>query len=315
VRKKIPSEGKSKKPNFFIVGAQRSGTTALSEYLRSNPNICFSTPKEPHFFAEDFPYIRKAVTLEEYLNLFKDCKGDEIAVGEGSTAYLQSVTAISNIYKYNSNARIIVMLRNPVDMVYSLHAHLYYRGQEDENDFERAWRLQDMRRIGKKLPKDKSLHFALQYATVGKIGLQVKRLLNIFPFEQVKIIFFEDFIARPQVIYNQVLSFLNVPFDKRMEFPVVNPNIAHRSPVAVKLFRKLIPWKLRFWMREVMQNHPFPRLGIGGYIHKVSSSVTIRNPLSSRLRNELISEFRSDIEELSVTINKDLKHWLKSEEI
>jgi hypothetical protein len=295
------------KPTFFIVGAQRCGTTALSKYLRSHPNICFSRPKEPHFFAKEFQNVAKIRSIEEYLALFKECVGTEFVIGEGSTGYLQSANAISNIYKFNSAAKIIAMLRNPVDIIYSLHAHLFYTGHEDENDFEKAWRLQNLRSRGKKLPNNPVLHPVLQYKKVGKIGFQVKRLLSVFPTEQVKIILFDDFKTSPRKIYEEVLSFLEVPTDGRKEFPVSNENKIHRFPMVIKYLRKTVPWELRSSINETAKKYRLQKF----LMHRVLTTSAKRKPLSANFRMELVDEFRDDIEQLSRILDRDLEHWLQ----
>ena len=113
-----------KKPNFFIVGAPRCGTTALSEYLRGHPNVFFSQPKEIGFFATDFPGSRVITRFEDYMALFNDVQPDHLRVGEGSVWYMYSREAARNIHEYNPKAKLIVMLRNPVDLVHSLHSQL-----------------------------------------------------------------------------------------------------------------------------------------------------------------------------------------------
>ena len=128
------------KPNFFIVGAPKCGTTALYEYLRPHPHIFMSKVKEPHFFANDlgtYPFIK---TLEEYTRLFTDSNEQHVRVGEASVYYLRSATAIANIHQFNPHAKIIAMFRNPVEMVHALHSQLLYVSEESESDFETAWR-------------------------------------------------------------------------------------------------------------------------------------------------------------------------------
>ena len=129
-------------PNFFIIGAPKSGTTALSQYLKEHPNIFFSRVKEPHFFDLDTSKRLKA-DLPTYLSLFSEAEPDRHkAVGEGSTGYLFSKVAVSEILKFNPNSKFIVMLRNPVELVQAWHSEMYYEGVENISDFEGAWRLE-----------------------------------------------------------------------------------------------------------------------------------------------------------------------------
>jgi hypothetical protein len=175
------------RPNVFIVGAPKCGTTALSQYLRGHPQVFFCSPKEPHYFATEFPGYR-AVTCEvDYLNLFSAAGPHHNALAEGSVYYLYSGQALERIRRFNPDARIIAMLRDPVDLVYSLHAQLLYSGNEIEEDFERAWDLQDERAHGRHLPRNCQDPKVLLYREVGKLGEQCERLLGIFPRTQVKL--------------------------------------------------------------------------------------------------------------------------------
>jgi len=140
-------------PNFFIIGAPKTGTTALSEYLKDHPNIFFCPVKEPHFFDLDTSK-RLKLNLQTYLSLFAEADPAlHQAVGEGSTGYLFSKVAVSEILKFNPNSKFIVMLRNPVDLVQSWHSEMYYEGVEDVVDFEKAWKLEQERRQGRNIPK------------------------------------------------------------------------------------------------------------------------------------------------------------------
>ncbi len=125
-------------PNFFIVGAPKCGTTALSEYLREHPNVFMCSPKEPKYFDFDFNYPIEW-TEKSYLNLYS--KADpkrHHAIGEASVTYHYSECAISRILKLNPESKFIIMLRNPVDLVRSWHAQEIFTGQENISDFEKG---------------------------------------------------------------------------------------------------------------------------------------------------------------------------------
>ena len=141
-----------RRPNFFILGAPKCGTTALSEYLREHPRAFVSQPKEPHYFCGDFDYYYAPGqrSEEHYLRLFDAATDDHLAVGEASVWYLYSADAARNIAAFDPATRVIVMLRNPVDLVPSLHSQLLYMLDEDEPDPARAWELQEARRRGER---------------------------------------------------------------------------------------------------------------------------------------------------------------------
>ena len=296
------------KPNFFIVGAPKCGTTALSEYLREHPSIYISEPKEPHYFTFDFEQYRVTKTWSEYLSLFKQSTSEQTAIGEGSVFYLCSTVALEKIKEYDPQAKIIVMLRNPVDMIYSFHSQLVFTADETEKNFEKAWRLQAIRQQGTQIPAQCREAAFLQYAEMGKLGEQVERLQAVFPPEQVKIILFEDFIKSTQDVYNEVLSFLDVSSDGRTEFIRINENKSHKMGV-VGNFTAKPPALLTNVALKARDMLGIKELGILDTIRSLNTKVAAREPLSDSLRAEMTEEFAPDIQKLARLINRDLSHW------
>jgi hypothetical protein len=298
-----------RKPNFFIVGAPKCGTTALYEYLRPHPNIFMPAIKEPHFFATDLGIYPPVRTPQEYTQIFAASSPTHLRVGEASVYYLRSSVAIANIRDFNAEARLIAMFRNPVDMIYSLHSQLLYVSEESETDFERAWRLQERRRQGRDLPQGSRGSFLLQYAEVGQFGSQTQRLLSIFPRAQVKIILYDDFAASPKAVYDDIIEFLGIPHDGRTEFPRINENKRAKIP----------------WLRDFMRKPP-PALhsavrglknalgaeGISSTKKRIVALNTVRErrpPLSSKFRAELVEAFREEVALLGRLLDRDLSHW------
>src|SRR5262245_29668254 len=128
-----------RKPDFFIVGAPKCGTTAIFEYLAPHPEV-FLAPKEPHFFGSDIRSIRQ-VNEAEYLKLFGSAE-NELRLGDASVFYFYSNVAPQEIREFSPDARIIISLRNPVDMVYSLHSQLVFSLEDEIEDFETALRAE-----------------------------------------------------------------------------------------------------------------------------------------------------------------------------
>ena len=178
-----------KRPNFFIVGAPKSGTTALYEYLLGHPNVFMPRLKEPHYFAcdrsETISFVR---SFKEYLDLFKDATDTQLAIGEASTSYLYLKTPIRRIFDFDPNAKLIAMVRNPIEVSYAYHGWMILAFNEDERDFEKAWQLQNARKKGAHIPRICHEPFWLQYADVAKVGEQIEWLLSCFALDQVKII-------------------------------------------------------------------------------------------------------------------------------
>lgn len=297
------------KPNFFIIGAPKCGTTALSQYLREHPHIYMSEPKEPHYFDRDFAQYCVVENLAEYLGLFANSTLEHKAIGEASALYLYSGVAAREIYQFEPEAKLIVMLRNPVDLVYSFHSQLVYAADENETDFEQAWRLQSVRQEGKKIPprcRDAAL---LQYAAVGKLGLQMERLLNIFPREQIKIILFEEFAQSTKQVYDRVLNFLEVDNDNRTDFNRVNQNKSHKIS-AVGDFSERPPQLLTDAVMRAKKILGLERLYILDAVRSLNNKVSARKTMAPSLRHELTAEFESDIIKLAQLIDRDLSHWL-----
>src|SRR5690606_1306193 len=133
--------------NLFLLGAPKCGTTAMAEYLGQHPEIFFPRIKEPHYFCTDFPRFRRVKTMAEYRELFAPAKGKKVK-GDASVWNLYSRKAIGEIRSYNQESRILIMVRDPVSMLPSLHNQLLYSGREDIAYFDRAWRATSSRKQG-----------------------------------------------------------------------------------------------------------------------------------------------------------------------
>jgi len=299
-----------RKPNFFIVGAGKCGTTALYSYLRSHPNIFMPRFKEPLFFASDLHEGRRFVpTFTEYLQLFRKAKPHQIAVGEASPGYMFSRVAIPKIREFNPDAKLIAMVRNPIEMTQSHHRQALYNLNEDEEDFERAWRLQEVRRSGERIPSTSRNPVFLQYAKVASLGEQVKRLFEVFPREKVMLIVFDDFVRSTLSVYKAVLEFLGVPYDGRTYFPAVNVRKAHGSISFAKLVMRPPQFlnRIAVWMRKLLRTH---QLGIGTALTKLARKRVEKKPLSHEFKQELAETFCKDVKLLSRILDRDLSNWL-----
>ena len=279
-----------KVPNFFIVGAPKSGTTSLYEYLRNHPNIFMPSDKEPHYFAKDFTDYPSIKSKNDYLKLFKNCSSSHMAIGEASVWYLYSNEALKLIYEFNPSAKIIAMLRNPIELAHAMHFQAVYNFNEDEHDFKKAWHLQSARKKNLNIPKRCRAQQILQYKKVASLGYQVERLFTIFPSDQVKIIFFEEFITDPKSIYNDVLDFLNVPPDNREIFRKINESKTHKI--------NFIGWLTQTPPKPIILTVRFIRKYLGlninrplAYIRKLNDQPFKRKEIDTEFRNELVKHF------------------------
>ena len=298
------------RPNFFIVGAPKCGTTALSRYLREHPNIFISDVKEPHYFAEDLPKYRHVTNESDYLGMFDGANTTNQRVGEASVFYLYSKVAIENIKRFDPNARIIVMLRNPLDMVYSMHSQLLYTRDETIANFAMAWSLCERRKQGQEIPKccrDEKLLF---YDEIGMLGEQVERLIEVFARDQVKIIFYDDFASNTAAIYRDVIDFLGLPFDERSDFSVVNSNKRHKSSLLAQFTQKTPPVLVQNAMK-VKALLGISNWGVLGRLRNINRSIEKRPPLGTDLKTRLVDCFRDDIKKLALLTDRDLSVWLR----
>lgn len=286
-------------PNFFLIGAPKSGTTALSEYLRAHPDILFSTPKEPHYFNDDFPG-RHTRTLEAYLQCFAGYR-NEHAIGEGSALYLKSRSAVPNILRHVPDAKFIVMLRNPVEAVRSFHWQLLYSHEENIEDFEEAWMAQKERARGKRIPRGTIIAEALQYGEVFKYGEQLERLYRITPKEQVKVIFFDDFTADPRAVYSEMLRFLNVAPHDIHAYPPINRAKRMRFRSLEKPFEDVDRLARKLGLRT--------NLGLKRHLKRLNTKYVSAPPLSPELRRRLTDYYREDILKVSSLTGRNLDRW------
>jgi len=267
-------------PNFFIVGAPKAGTTALYHYLKQHPQIFMSPIKETYFFSLNF---HRGVIKDKhkYLSLFKEAAGYP-AIGEATTAYLRDEVAPFLIKRYVPRARIIALLRDPLERAYS-HFLMYVRNGRETKSFLEALRY--------------SPH-AKKYITASLYAEPIKRYWKVFRKDRVMIVMFEDLKKDPREVTRQVVRFLDVdiePVDK-FDFSVPNPARIPRSSIFIPLLRaqkyipipfRAIPRTTKTWVLKTLTKPGRP-------------------PMDPRAIDFLRPIFESDIEELEQLLGKPL---------
>ena len=300
-----------RKPNTFIVGAPKCGTTALAHYLAEHPQVFFSDPKEPFFWSADYPGLadqHALQNLDDYLALFEKAGAQHRVVAEGSTNTLRSDCAVERIVGFDPEARFVAMLRDPVEVAHSFHMEQVYVLNEDQPDFETAWRLQASRAQGRDIPRACRAPQFLQYGAIGRYGEQVESLLRHVGRDAVLFIRFEDFRDDPARVYRQTLAFLGLDDDGRIEFPVVNASHKHRSRFIAGMvldppaFLKVPVWRLRTHLRRAR----YPLIErIKTHLRQPSR----RDAVSPELRAEMRAYFHSDLLKLERLLGWDLSSW------
>lgn len=295
-------------PDFYIIGAAKCGTTALYKYLSAHPSVFMPKLKEPHFFARDFPSYRRVRTAEEYLALFSAAASGAMT-GEASVWYLYSEAAVQEIIGVRPDAKFIVMLRNPVEVVQSLHAQQLVVFVEDISDFEMAWRAQDRRARGEDIPLHCTEPTHLEYGRVCRFADQVERLFRIVPKSQVLVLIYERFFSDPVSHYRQVLQFLGLPFDGRTSFERIN---ASQLPGNFAVHRLISRPPLILQPVFILLRGLSRKLGLRlGVFSRFLANVRVgqRPAIPDSLERELHDYYAKDIARLERLIGQSLDVW------
>lgn len=303
-----------KKPDFFIVGAPKCGTSAMAEYLKQHSEIFMPDVKELHFFGSDLNFRKLMnrdpdwfeMTEKKYLSYFSGVEKEK-RVGEASVTYLYSKNAPKEIMQFNSDADIIIMLRNPVEMIYSWHSQNLYVGNEDIENFKNALDAEADRIYGKRIPETAFWPKGLLYSELIKYSKYINMYVDIFGWDKIHIIIFDDLKTDTGGVYKDVLQFLRVRTDFRPDFRVVNPNKALRFKA---LQRFLInPPKVLYPFAEAFSKNTRLRDLIRKSIALVNTRYEERSKLDAVLRKQLLRTFIPEIDSLSRLIKRDMGYW------
>ncbi|WP_456425273.1 sulfotransferase family protein [Rhodocaloribacter sp.] len=312
------------KPDFFIVGAPKCGTTAMHTYLSEHPDV-FMAKKERHFFGRDLRpegYAGPHSDPAWYLSFFEDWNGEK-RTGEVSVWYLYSKKAAGEIKAFSPDADIVIMLRNPVDMMYSLYNMFVWVKDltpggviEAETKralfFEEALESQERRKIEFERQfkdpdpdRDPEIEMRLFHTDAAKYADQVKRYLDVFGREHVHFILYDDFKANPRKVYRNLLRFLDVDPDFDLDFEVVNSN---RHIKNAKLHYLLRTHDSMGFLRAV--GRVLVPVPVRKKVHRALMQYNVkhkpRHPMHPDTRAFLQEHFREDVERLSTLLDRDL---------
>jgi hypothetical protein len=297
-------------PNFLIVGAAKSGTSSLHNYLNQHPEVFMPSynkegmkVKEPRFLIKDLVQHRLhngVWSWEEYKSLFNEVK-NEISIGESTVLYLYYYEhAIDNIKKYlGENVKIIIMLRNPTDRAYSAFQHVS-KGLKEQNSFEDALKIEKER-----MNKESSLTPMVMYREMGLYHDMVKAYKE--NFKNVHIVFYEDFRDDTEGEIKKIFKFLELSLSANIDF-VSRHNVGGKR------------WKNEKMKHVFMKNNPLksalkkaiPKSLRKGVRDKLISASTDKvAPMKENTRVKLNEFFKEDVKKLSDLLNRDLTHWTK----
>ncbi len=241
-----------------------------------------------------------------YLSHF-DRATDERYLIDASIGYLVSKRAAAEIASYSPDARIVAIVRNPIDMMHSLHSELIFQGDEDVADFGEALALEAARRRGEHIPEACQAVWALSYRAVAHYSEQLIRYFDALGRSRVHVEVFDDLVADTAGRYRAVLEFLGVDPTFRPELPVVNANKVARSSLMVRLLRSPPPFVRRLGRMAVHDQSA--RRALGGRLQSLNAGRQSRPPIDPGLRRSLEAEFHSEVATLGELLGRDLSGW------
>lgn len=281
-------------PNLFLVGAPRCGTTSMYTYLKQHPEIYLSVLKEPHFFSSDLPRPPQGVADEAlYASLFAPAHRERW-VGEGSVWYLESRRAPAAIHATSPGARVLVMLRNPVDMIFSLHGLYTRTGNEDLSDFEEALAAEAARARGERIPPAAYFPEGLLYTRVGRSSEKLRRYFRIFGRRRVQVVIFDDFVAAPAAVLRRTFELLGVDPTFEPELDLARARRVIRTEV----------------LRQLRSARPEIRARLRGGGDRYHTTPPGRS-LPPVLRRRLSALFAPEVEALGRLLDRDLSPWCR----
>tara|TARA_B100001250_G_C19755064_1_gene769725 strand:+ start:547 stop:1455 length:909 start_codon:yes stop_codon:yes gene_type:complete len=301
---------KKKLPDFLIVGAAKSGTTSLHNYLNQHPDIFMPTfnadgvnVKEPQFFVKQKVINKIHFGIwdwGEYKDLFKQAQNHQI-IGEASVFYLYYYEeAIKNIKRYlNSEIKIIIILRNPVDRAFSAYTHVS-RNLKENNSFEESLAIE-----GGRMEREEGLTPMVMYKGMGLYYKMVNAFFE--SFNNVHIILYDDFLENTESELKKVFGFLNLNRNPVIDYetkynvgglrwktPVIKKLLLNNSVIKINVNKYISQKNIKYIWRFI------------SYVFK-SKSVE----MNSSTKEDLIRFYEQDIIKLSKLINRDLSLWLR----
>jgi hypothetical protein len=276
-------------PNFLIIGASKGGTTSLYHYLRQHPDIYMSPMKEPNYFTdEDQLFGKEPVrSRSEYEQLFAGVNGEH-AIGEATPKYLNAITGVDRIVADLPGVRLIATLRQPADRGYSAYLMRF----TDSREWTSA---EQVLQPG---------HYQFE---AGRYHPKLRRYFDAFPRDQIKVILFDDLIAKPRDTVQSLYSFLGVDPDFAADTSIrYNLTLFPRFARLMQLFnataktvRRIAPWAsgtgLGTPLRRLLLRKP--------------------DPIPPALWRRLTDQYRDDIIATGELIERDLSHWLTQREV
>lgn len=303
-------------PDFFIVGHEKCGTSALDLMLKSHPRIFLPDEKEQRFFAPELRGQKRGLdparphTFDQYVTVFAAAREDQL-VGEASPQYLRSHGAARRIAEVRPDAKIIAILREPASFLRSYHLQWVQNNVESERSFRRALALEPERREGRRVPRRCRVAENLLYSEHVSYVEQLQRYHAVFPADQIMVLIYDDFRRDNAETVRRVLRFLDLDANVTIGEIETKPLKTVRSPQLKRLADAA---------RAARQNP-----ASAGILGRALNALTPERLRSERLRarwrgvvykappppdeelmNELRHRFRAEVVALSDYLGRDL---------
>tara|TARA_Y100001972_G_scaffold128853_1_gene192166 strand:- start:2485 stop:3417 length:933 start_codon:yes stop_codon:yes gene_type:complete len=299
-------------PDFLIIGAGKSGTTSIDKYIGTHPHIYMSERKDPGFFAsepynlsddmypESVAYYQRFITNEsEYLRLFSLAKPDQLT-GETTTMYLYSEGSPDRIRSYIPDTKLIAVLRQPAERIFSRYLHLARENQLPTDSFEDIFDQNSKWWIRPDLINE------------GFYFKHLKRFYDIFPEEHIQVILYDEMKENQETMFRNLFQFLGVEEDFVPETDIsynqsgfiknkwVNKVVGYNNPF-VRILRKTSPGLL-----NTLKSNKAVLKGL----NSIRSKNLHRPGLSVDLKKKITEEiYMKDIVQLEKLIGRDLSKW------
>lgn len=300
-------------PDFVVIGAGKSGTTSLHEYLNQHPKI-FMGSKEPNFFAYELldpntlsdptdrdHYYHSVYKLEDYLALFAEAKPGQLK-GEVSNTYISTSIAWERIKHYVPEAKLMAILRHPADRIFSRYFHLVR-----ENEIPEGGDINEV------FNQDSIWWHRKDLVNEGFYYRQLKPYFENFKRENIKVFLYEDFIHKTDEVVKEAFAFLGVDPNVKVGTDVVynkSGKVKNKSVDAlvgqesapIRFLKKFLPGFHRYLKKSVT---------VQRWLNNVRNQNLEKPDFDPALKKRIINEiYREDIENLQTLLQRDLKHWL-----
>ena len=303
-----------KLPDFLIIGAGKSGTTSLDNYLKQHPDVYMSPVKEPDFFAYDridlstldkdaLAHYHTSITkIEDYIPLFKGAKPNQV-VGETSNTYLVIDGTAETIKDYIPDVKLIAILRQPTERLYSRYLHLAREEELPSENFEDV------------LDRDSIWWVRNDLVKEGFYYKNLSRYFDIFPKENIKVYLNEDLKKDSNALMDDLFHFIGVnPLES------INDSVKYNKSgfIKNKFYDRTLGHNsvIKQALRKMMPTKAYEKIKESIWLQKMVNNLKNRNldqpnldkDLHRRITNDI---YREDIEKLQALIGRDLSHWLK----